>query len=221
MAHQMKVQLKALYQTHWDRIRSVKRRVKDRGPYPYGPFLLGFVEPCASQAVRLMVIGQQTKEWSCHDTIDKQMAVHEDFHNGRDYGHIFHDTSRRVEETLGIAKYSSVYGNLNRFDVDGGKPVGREEEIISELDFLLIEEIAILKPDVCLFLTGPSLDGRISRLFPGLERLQVKTWGERQLCQLQHPKLPKRSFRTYHPVSLRRQQLERRILEDLDRLITV
>ena len=162
-----------------------------------------------------MIIGQQTHGWTYyHDNIDEQLDAYRDFNLGKNYYSTpFWNITRKIEEAIGNAPYSCVWTNINKFDLDAGRPFGKYEEAISKFDDLLIEEIGILKPDVCMFFTGPHLDGRIRNLFRDIEFSTIEGWTSNQFCKLKHPLLPEKTFRSCHPKSLRIRHLEANFLE--------
>jgi len=109
---------------------------------------------------------------------------------------------------LGNVAYSCAWTNINKFDLDANRPYGDYELEISKLDSILISEIEILKPDICIFFTGPSFDQRIKSIFDEVSFENINNWDNRQLCSLKHAKLPRLTFRTHHPKSLRIRYLE-------------
>jgi hypothetical protein len=66
-----------------------------------------------------------------------------------------------------------------------------------------------------VFFTGPDFDYRLRNLFTGIEFVEIEGWSIRQFCRLKHEKLPEKSFRSYHPRSLRTQQLEDRFIKQM------
>jgi len=80
------------------------------------------------------------------------------------------------------------------------------------LDSILIDEIDIIKPNICMFFTGPDFDYRLKNIFTGIEFIEIEGWNIRQFCKLKHKKLPETSLRSYHPKSLRIQHLEERFI---------
>jgi len=78
-----------------------------------------------------------------------------------------------------------------------------EQEALAFQDGIFQAEIEILKPDICIFVTGPDYDFILERYFCGL-RFDPLDFPVRQFARLVHPKLPKHSYRTYHPNYLNR-----------------
>jgi len=60
--------------------------------------------------------------------------------------------------------------------------------------------ICILKPEVCIFLTGPSYDNNIRLKFPDVEFINFGGYKFiNEVAQLKSKNLPFHSYRTYHP----------------------
>lgn len=175
-----------------------------------GPFLMAPNDKFISQPTRLLIVGQETAGWSYHaDDVEKQMKHYEEFNLGIDYySSPFWNITRKVERALGIEEYSCAWTNISKFDLDGGRSYGKYEETIATVDKVLIDEIKILNPSVCLFFTGPSFDERVKGIFDGVKFVDIPDWPNRQFCKLVHPLLPENTFRSYHPKSLRLRYLE-------------
>jgi hypothetical protein len=108
--------------------------------------------------------------------------------------------------------------NMNRFSEDERRPCAENLIILSELDFLLLEELKLLHPDVVIFFTGPDFETRLNALLQPLHN-SVADFTLRQLSKLESPLLQTRIYRTYHPGYLRQSGLEIPVLEALKREI--
>jgi len=103
-----------------------------------------------------------------------------------------------------------MWDNLVRMDYEGVSILNASESLrdslISQQSGLLAAEIEILKPDVCLFFSGPYYDDFINAAFPGCEFSSCGALPERELARVTATAsvLPVASFRTYHPNFLRR-----------------
>ena len=199
----MKNQLFSVYQQRQADFKNVRATYPDEDMA--GPFLMSPNEKYAVQANPLLIIGQETYGWEYHvEDLLKQMEAYETFNLGADYYNSpFWNVTRKVEQALGNEPYSCAWTNISKYDLNGGRAYGTFETTIATLDNVLIDEIDILKPKVCIFFTSPSFDNRIQGIFDELEFLPVADFGTRQLCQLKHDKLPVLTFRTYHPKYLR------------------
>jgi hypothetical protein len=181
-----------------------------------GPLLMAPNALYDQQPNPLLIVGQETKGWRSleGDAIREQMAAYEEFNVGEGYyASPFWNVTRKVEAALGNAPYSCAWTNVSKFDVARGRSYGDQAAVIATLDDLLVAEIALLKPKVCLFFTGPDFDDRLRHTFPELTYQQVTEWPERALARLVHPALPANTFRTYHPNYLRRSGQEAAFLE--------
>lgn len=180
-----------------------------------GPFLISPSEKYFTQPNPLLIIGQETFGWeSAFGDLVKQMQIYENFNVGANYyASPFWNITRKVEKALGNLPYSCMWTNISKFDVNRKRAYGKHEREISTLDNLLIEEVKILQPKICLFYTGPAFDSRITKTFNQVKFLSVPGFSKRQFSQLVHPFLPALTFRSYHPNYLRRKGLESDFIE--------
>jgi hypothetical protein len=204
----MKEQLTELYKNNIDNFKSVYNKFPN--DKLCGPFLTSPGELYDKQPNKLLVVGQETNEWSDEiDDIEKQMGCYEEFNVGINYrSSPFWNVTRKLEKALGNEPYSCAWTNISKFDVNGKRPQGIHLEEIKRLDSTLVDEINILKPDICIFFTSISFDDRIFDTFPHVVFTAVDLWDMRQLSQLRHPSLPALTFRTYHPKYLRMKGME-------------
>jgi hypothetical protein len=194
-----------LYQANESLIREVKARCTANME---GPFLIAPSDLYWASEVKVAFVGQETHGWPSVEDNRMQMQEYLDFNLGEKYyASPFWSVIRKLELSLTDSNYSSAWLNLNRFDQAGGVPSGENKEVLSKLDYLLIEELKIISPDIVIFLTGPSYDSRLFKLLPGSMQV-VGDLNERQLCRLNSDVLPANLFRTYHPNYLRRSGLE-------------
>lgn len=175
-----------------------------------GPFLMSPNSDYYASKHRLLIIGQETNGWSKHiDDLENQMETYEDFNVGIEYyASPFWSITRKVEAALDNKPHSCAWTNLNKFDLESGRPNGVYATAISELDDILLSEIKIIKPNFCLFYTGPSFDDRLKTIFKGIEFIEIPKFTLSQFCKLKHPDLPKNSYRSHHPKSLRIRHIE-------------
>ena len=104
-----------------------------------------------------------------------------------------------------------MWNNLAKSDFEGASvlqaPVAVAQAGSVSPANLLLSELAILKPDACIFFTGPYYDDLLKKTFPCCTIQQhdseVTSW---ELARIGHPSLPIASFRTYHPRFLRQGQ---------------
>lgn len=115
----------------------------------------------------------------------------------------FWNITRTVEAALGIERCSCAWTNLNRFDHDEAPPTGDVLEAMPALDFLVREEIRILRPDVVLFYTNRKYDHRLESLYRGVQFSDIAGLPSSHFARLTHPELPILTIRTPHPKTIR------------------
>jgi hypothetical protein len=211
-------QLLELYTSKINEFKAVKLAFPDddiAGPFLISPNSLYF-----KQRKKLLIIGQQTKGWTYEiDDITKQMESYTGFNLGINYySSPFWNITRKLEVALGISPFSCAWTNINKFDFEADRPFEKLEESISKLDYILLEEIKILVPDICMFYTGPDFDARLKQIFPGIKFNAISGWGLRQFCKLEHSLLPLNTYRSYHPKSLRIRYLEEDFINYMSKL---
>ena len=156
---------------------------------------------------RLVVFGQETKGWysdymNSEEEIRKNIQMYKDFSLGAEYNSPFWQYAHWFNKELNeFDEQNFVWLNINKFGSDSG--VGRpEQEVLDdEVRFynLLADELSILKPDVCLFFTGPNYDQDILRKLPDVKFHEFGGFGLREVARLSSKHLPLHSYRTYHP----------------------
>lgn len=209
----MKKELFEVYQQRQSEFEQIAKKLNDVNLH--GPFLISPGESYRKSKIKLMIIGQETNGWyNIHSKIDGLMKVYEDFNVGKNYSSSpFWNVTRKLERTLEIKEHSCVWANLNKYDVNNKRPKGKHEQEISHFDNLLISEIEILKPDICIFFTGPTFDYRLKKLYNDIVFQEEENWKKNQLVTLKHEKLPEISIRTYHPKYLRMKKFESPFIE--------
>ena len=63
---------------------------------------------------------------------------------------------------------------------------------------MLAEELEAVKPEICVFFTGPNYDKDIEAKLD-VEFLPIQGYGYREFVRLKSAHLPENSFRIYHP----------------------
>lgn len=170
----------------------------------HGPFLMSVNSKYLEQERKLFIIGQETNGWENFEDIKKQMSVYEGFNLGINYySSPFWNVIRKVERALKNKEYSCAWTNISKFDVDNKRPTGDNERIISKVDNILIDELEIVKPDICVLFTSHTFDYRLKKIFAEIELISVPGFEKKVLCQLKHKDLPEHTYRTYHPKYLR------------------
>jgi len=211
---------KELFNTYVNRIADFQRIHESCPDSICGPLLISPNEKYALQPYPLLIIGQETNGWGiCKSPVTQEglmklMVEYEEFCVGKDYyASPFWNVTRKIEQLLGNEPFSCAWTNISKYDLNCGRPDAEHEKILSPMDNLLVDEIRIMKPKICIFFTGYLLDYRIQNIFKNVEFLQVNGFTSSQLCQLKHDQLPLLTYRTYHPGYLRRGGLEEQFIE--------
>lgn len=193
--------LRELYETHRNRFTEFAHSFPQEGLQ--GPLLMD-LPSYSGQRTKLLVVGQETGGWlDDYDDIDAQLKIYRDFNVGDKWMGPFWNITRKVESALGIDRCSCAWTNLNRFDHAGESPTGAVLDAMPTLDFLLREEIQILRPDVCIFYTNRKYDHRLTTLFPGVQFVDIPSLPSSHFARLTHPDLPAVTVRTPHPRTIR------------------
>ncbi|MHB8057270.1 MAG: hypothetical protein ACYDHC_05175 [Desulfuromonadaceae bacterium] len=201
-----------LYKSHESVIYEISSRCSEDME---GPFLIAPDEAYWSARTKVVFVGQETNGWSSQDDISSQMATYTRFDLGKSYySSPFWNVIRKFESALTGSNFSSAWLNFNRYDQEGGRPSWDNQCILSELDFLFLEELKLLTPDIVIFFTGPNYDERIAALMEATY-LPVKNFPIRQLGEIKASEFKTIMFRTYHPNYLRRSGLEEKVIEEI------
>lgn len=208
-------QLRTLYNQNLQNFERIKHSIKDVGLH--GPFLCSPKENYFEAKTKILIVGQETKGWPNLDIgIEGLMDTYRKFNLGENYtASPFWSFIRKLELHFDLPKYSCAWTNINKYDINEGRPQGKYELEISTVDSLLISEIEILNPDVCIFLVGPDFNFRLKKTFQDIEFEEIHSWKRRQFVKLKHPRLPERSYRTYHPKYLRLSKMEGPVLKHI------
>ncbi len=202
-------QLENLYLKNIDKIAQVREKFMDEKMG--GPLLLYAFEKYQKASPKVLVIGQQTNGWAdeykkedphYYKNVKLLMNLYKNFRlEDRPYKKwsYFWKFFPQVEKIFVKDTLCAMHSNINRFDHNNDRPYGKIKEEVSKLDFLLIEEIKILKPDICIFAVGYTFDKRLERALPNISFNSIDGWWKNELCMLSHPNLPLKSFRMSHP----------------------
>jgi hypothetical protein len=210
--------LRDYYSNEWHKFDSLRADIKDENIS--GPLLLE-LKSYHLQKIKLLIIGQQTKYWATYSSnLSDLLDVYSGFNLGKGYVNSpFWNITRKIESLIGIDKYSCAWTNLNRFDYKGAEPTGAILERIKEFDYLVKEEISILKPDICLFYTHNKYDYRLKNLFNNLQFAKIENLPSDQFSKLSHSELPEYTYRTPHPNSIRLRKWESEFLNVMKEIL--
>ncbi|MBI3799168.1 MAG: hypothetical protein HY268_19670 [Deltaproteobacteria bacterium] len=198
-----------------------------------GPDLIWLDDEYLNSCPRIAIVGQQVdgwdykypefvSEWSVPDAIASYREF--DF-AANDYSSPFWQFCHKVRVSAfpsePEARRKVLWTNLIKFVASDRRPIlwkPYAEEALRLQEDILTTELTIAKPNVCLFVTGPNFDSVLERYFQGV-RFEALDLPVRQFAQLVHPRLPRHSYRTYHPNYLNRDRKERwdKVLQILSR----
>src|SRR5258708_7205087 len=204
-------QVGQLYSAHWDDL--IKHGAVLCRPIPTNPMLLQLDEGAFSSASkRILISGQENPGCGRFGTsIHDQMAGYFRFFIKRQFypevgrsafWKAFRYFERELRQLFGKDDCTFIYQNLSkmgRYDCENG--VTPEIRQLERDHFpVLRHEMAILQPDIVLFLTGPNRDDDIRFHFPEVQLSAAGTESNlRRLAWLSSRDLPFASLRLYHP----------------------
>lgn len=210
-----------LYAFYWCNYQSSLQKISNSDAFsikPTNPYLLHVKneEKWKNADIRLMVLGQETNSWYDNLTdndITSIVGKYKEFVDSGycwQYGGPFWNGVKRFETLLNNKfpnlSTSSIYNNV----VKTGKAKGQngkegkglppdyiyDEE--KKLFPVIRKEIAILKPNLVLFLSGPNRDFALDSSFGELNKSSLNNYSYRQLIKIDLPDV-EYAFRTYHP----------------------
>lgn len=202
--------MKSLRQIYWDNkkaLESVREKFSDEGLE--GPLLME-IGSYYEQPVKVFIVGQETNGWCCdYNDHHSLLETYRDFNMGENYySSPFWNMTRKIEGLIGIEHYSCAWSNINRYDHNGTAPKGEILGNIESLDYLVEEELSNIKPDVCFFFTNRKYDYRLKKIYTGIQMDPINGLPFNHFVHLRHQSLPKHSFRTPHPKTMRLQKWE-------------
>ena len=202
-------QLSELYASKFEGLNRIFSELQEQQIDDYSwPLLLHVWEEEYNNApIKLMVIGQETNGWNAPidtcDDIEKSMESYKKFNLGKDYPNSnFWPWVYEINRLLGNSDTNCfVWNNILKFgkECDKGRPVQDVTDRENNYFNVIANEINILTPDVCLFLTGPYYDNDIKAKFDDAEFIEFDDYPIRVVAQIKSKYLPEHSYRTYHP----------------------
>lgn len=206
--NELNSKLEKLYLSKADNLSKMYDELQQLNQNDYSaPLLLHVWEKDYLDApVKLMIIGQETNGWgdAGSDDVHSGMKRYEDFNMGRHYNSPFWLWARTINSMFGnpCSNNCFIWNNILKFgkESDKGYPDWHVTNLENKYFNVIADEISILKPDVCIFLTGPSYDSEIKSKFPDVEILNSGGYKDiKEVAQLKSRHLPQHSYRTYHP----------------------
>ena len=221
-------QLFELYSSKWDDLcRAMQPIIEDNDKWqkPAYPLLLKIdkEEEYLNADIRVMIFGQETKGWELNempkyidDDFQKIINLYDDFYNHnrsfyKQRGPFMSEIRklREIFEGQFSKKIPFVWNNIIKIGQHGDK--GRTPLYIYEIErkyFSVIkDEIEILKPNVIIFLTGPSYYKEITDNFGKINFPAFSSFTTNQLSKVSLPEI-RFAYRTYHPGYLYRKGRE-------------
>lgn len=171
----------------------------------------------------ILLIGQQTKGWDSNfknsdlelnnipTFIEELKKLYYNFNygkriDGKPYNGYFWQFQRKLLNIINNSsnnEFGLIWSNILRFDERREKIKDKRdiEKISYNKNHILRKEIEILKPNIVVFVTGPSYDSILNETFEDLKFIPVAevSNNSKQFSILESKHLPIMSFRTYHP----------------------
>ncbi len=230
-------QLRAMYQPY------LEVTYNQKWPEEAGlsaPLLMHVFKEYESMSRKVLFVGQETHGW---DQMSKKLNVetlqkqYTDFNLGKsaNYGDgkplrylrsPFWNFSRSLFYTLNISgndvsrkTNGFLWTNISKFDAGTTTPnLELQQQNIAGFE-LLKQEIAVIKPDIVVFLTGTKYDNWIDHLFHPQKEIVIENnflWRLSDSDQF----LPELTFQTQHPRTLCMHKMYREVLSKITELAT-
>ncbi|MFC7371096.1 hypothetical protein ACFQPF_05355 [Fictibacillus iocasae] len=208
--------LSELYSKHWQALREELLNSGTDLTKLSKPWLVDLVPGYEASSVKVLIVGKEANGWGRYADlleIDRDEAIeslqqkYRSFRQEQKMAHTpFWKGAASIHRALNpdCTDSSFITTNLIKMDQDkkpsrNRRPVAQMEELICKHFSVLKEEIALLKPDVVVFFTGPHYDKRIQQTFNEIEFDRVEEFKKRHVSRLVHEDLPLHTYRTYHP----------------------
>lgn len=207
------------------------------------PLLMQVFDEYERMSKKVLFVGQETHSWehmNVHPSLDALLAKYADFKLGKsaDYGvdnprryrylrspfwnfcrSFFHELNKSRD---GILKQTNgfLWTNISKFDYNYTTP-SQELQQQNKAGFeLLKQEIAIVKPDVVVFLTGTKYDYWLDQLFSP-QKTAVLEDDLLQVLYDPNQLLPPMTFQTQHPRTLCMRRMYRTVLDRMTELVII
>ncbi|MBE2288147.1 MAG: hypothetical protein IAE95_01235 [Chitinophagaceae bacterium] len=217
----MNEQLANLYRLKWAEYNSALKTLETTHniPKPTMPLLLGVENESEYQHsdLRIMVLGQETNSWHqyCPEipiqklqnwNIDRTLRIQ----GKAPFANAQRKMRRYFTKYFPDLKCSYLWNNVVKIGLEKGKgfPGDQLYQIEKRHFNILKEEIAILNPNVLIFLSGPYYDQYIFDKLGKLEKCSIPNFELNQLCELKVQNTTC-AIRTYHPNYLYRNGIDK------------
>ena len=219
MAH-INSQLKEIYDYHWSGLVSAADSLMTAPIKPANPLLIRINEEAYEQSdLRIMYCGQETYGWGGSSkgqsalgakSVDELAATYEKYFTNGGYKEkelgkrVFWRAVEKFDQALKSAfpdrNVYSIWNNISKIGIADRKGMNAKIRKLERDHFPVFrEELALLKPDLVIFMTGPNRDGDISFNLPKPDFFAVS--GEikkRALARVNSSKLTRPALRLYH-----------------------
>jgi len=225
----MNEELEKYYLTKINDLKIIKSNLADQ-KYA-GPLLIYCYEEnyFDTNNIKIMFVGKETNGWNnqdislestmyhCVELTKKTMSC--EYNKNRPFWNFINKINKAINPEK---KLNFIWNNINKFGKYKNKEItgsgrGKASKKVLEQENkyfnVFIAELEIIKPDVVIFLTGPSYDEDIKKKLPNVKFEKCSDLKIREFALVVHEKLPKKSFRVYHPQYLRQSKKEHKYIE--------
>ena len=225
-------ELKEIYDEVDDKIYGIVKEknnlIKNRKNKLVYPLFIHPTDEYINSDIKIMIFGKETNGWygiygeDVNKDVESIMGEYNEFFGTKDcykrggqFWKMFKYLINEINKNNKEKKIGYLWNNLVKAGKDSkGFPRNWYEEIIKPyFNKLILKEIDILKPDYIVFFTGPNssngpYDNVLNNIFRKPDgskpnRKEINGFTERELCEIEIKNV-KKSFRTYHPTYLLR-----------------
>lgn len=194
--------LEEIYKKHEDGLKAIYAELEKNDLYDGCSYPLLLSTWDGEPTPKAMFFGQETNGWGDSETIEGLMEGYRRFDLGVNYPSLFWNYLWSMSDILGLSgDHPFLWNNINKFGNADSK--GRPADMVTELENkhfnVLAEELDAIKPEVCVFFTGPNYDEDIRAKLPDVEFIPIEGYETRWFARLKSKHLPENSFRIYHP----------------------
>ncbi|MGF7040087.1 hypothetical protein [Mucilaginibacter lappiensis] len=163
---------------------------------------------------KLMIFGKETFSWPIGEglpclrdgilnqtIVESLLRKYENFKLGKGRQSPFWQFCRKLNHKFNKSDKAFIWNNISKVDENKTTP---KWDILKGLSAtncssIINDEVAILKPDVVVFVTGSIPESHLNNVFKGMELIVIND----VLFRVKHPLLPYHSYKTQHPKNLR------------------
>jgi hypothetical protein len=206
-----------LYSRHWPKVENGLLEFTKAKFHPASPLLLTIDEQGYRDAdIRIMFCGQETNGWcerAGSKNIKETTEVYDAYFTKGNYLKLdkrrsFWQATGRFQKHIkssfpAIQNIYPVWNNISKFGVTNKKGMTEQIRNFERQCFPVFrEELAIINPDVIVFMTGPYRDGDIEFHLPDLEiKKSCEEYTIREVATVESNFLKRPALRIYHPSS--------------------